>query len=423
LRSLSEYAEAVRTFSPNARRYLAMTALLGVGTAFQWLFFNLYVLALGYDQAFVGVLASIPAWATVASAIPIGLFLPRLGYKRGLLIGSVLYVGAFIGWAAFPTSGILIAGSVLVGVASSLLLITSSPLMVAISSESNRTQLFGIQFGLNTLVGVIANLAGGQLPRLFSGAFGIAAESPLAYRAVLLVAMALATSTLIPIARMRALDAKPGERIIGFRQIRGHWGTFGRLLVVQMTVALGAGMLMPFVNVYYKLRFDLSDPTIGIIFSLSSLITGFSAFASPLLAGRLGKIRMVVVTQAVSLPFLIAMGFSPWVGVSIAGFLIRTALMNMSAPVFTAFTMGLVPNHLRPMTATLLALSWNAGWAISSRISGQIQVSIGFWPLFVITGSFYVLVVVLTYALFRNARERSERGIIEELHVDEEERV
>jgi len=319
--------------------------------------------------------------------------------------------------------GVLVAGSVLIGLASTLLMITSSPLMVAASSEANRTQLFGAQFGLNTLVGVVANLAGGYLPLLFSGVLGIGAESPLAYRAVLLVAMAMMTVALIPIARMRALGAQPGDRIVGFREIGPHRRIFVRLFFVQAITALGAGMLMPFVNVFYKLRFDLADPTIGTIFSISSLITGLSAFLSPVLAGRMGKIRMVVTTQAASLPFLVAMGFSPWFGLSVAGFLIRTALTNMSAAVFSAFTVGLVPQRLRPLTATLFALSWNAGWAISTRVSGRIQVSIGFWPLFIITGVFYVTSIALTYLLFRHAQERGDQDIVEELHVDEDEHV
>jgi len=420
---LREYARSLRTFSPNARRYLATTALFGVGTAFQWLFFNLYVLSLGFDQAFVGLLAGIPALVTAASALPIGILLPRIGYRRSLLVGCVLFVAAFVGWAFFPTRSVLVAGSVLAGLGSSLLLVTSSPLMVASSTAGNRTQLFGVQFGLNTLVGVVANLAGGYLPRLFAGAFRIPIESPTAYRAVLLVAMTLAATAIVPIVRLRGLGGNRSERPIDMRRIAGSWPILGKLLAVQLTISLGAGMLMPFVNVFYKLRFDLPDPSLGTVFSLSSLLTGVSALAAPLVAARIGKVRTIVLTQALSLPFLAAMGFSPWFGLSATGFLVRTALMNMSSPVFMAFTMGLVPGSLRPLTSALLILAWNAGWAISSALSGFIQVSIGFWPLFVITGSIYALVVALTYALFRNTRELPEPEIADTLPIDEELRV
>ncbi|MGB2983115.1 MAG: hypothetical protein WBC63_04555 [Candidatus Bipolaricaulia bacterium] len=95
----------------------------------------------------------------------------------------------------------------------------------------------------------------------------------------------------------------------------------------------------------------------------------------------------------------------------------------MSAPVFMAFTMGLVPGELRPLTSGLLTLAWNAGWALSAWLSGRIQVAAGFAPLFFITGSLYVAAVALTYILFRNARELAEPEIVVELHVDGEERV
>ena len=419
--AIGEYGRALRSFSPNARRYLAATALLGVGMSFQFLFFNLYILALGFDQAFVGLLASIPALVTAISALPIGILLPRFGYRRGLLAACGLFVVAFVSWAFFPFPPVLIGGSVFAGLASSLLFITSSPLMVAVSGEEHRTHLFGVQFGVNTFVGVLANLVGGHLPRLFAGSFGFAAESPIAYRAVLLVAMALAFGAIVPIARLRGLSGTRSERLVGIRNVTGHWRVLAKLLALQLAVALGAGMLMPFVNVFYKLRFELPDPTLGTLFSISSLMTGLAAFAAPLIAGRIGKVRTIVLTQGLSLPFLVAMGFSSSFGVSAAGFLIRTALMNMSTPVFMAFTMGLVPAKLRPLTSSLLALSWNAGWALSAWMSGRIQVATGFSPLFVITGSLYVTVVALTYLLFRNSQEVSEPRIVEQLHVDEEE--
>ena len=422
--ALRAYARAVRDFSPNARRYLVATVLLGVGTSFQWLFFNLYVLSLGHDQAFVGLLASLPALVTAFTALPIGLLLPRIGFRRSLLIGCLLFVTALLGWALHPIPSVLLAGAILAGAASSLLFVASSPLMMAVSTERDRNYLFGVQFGLNTFVGVIANAIGGLLPSLFAGGLGMASEGPVAYRAVLLTATVFAFLALLPIARLRSLGSRHRDRIIGARLILANRRPLLKLLVVQLTVSIGAGMLMPFVNVFYKLRFDLSDPTLGTVFAASSLMTGLAALLAPIFAGRLGKIRMVVLTQALSLPFLAAMGFAPSFGVSAAGFLVRTALMNMSAPVFTAFSMGIVPEPLRPLTSSLLILAWNAGWALSAWLSGKLQVAIGFWPLFVITGSLYALVVVMTHFLFRRTEELTDPvPIVEELHVDEEAKV
>ena len=45
-------------------------------------------------------------------------------------------------------------------------------------------------------------------------------------------------------------------------------GIIGRLVLIQLCVGLGAGVLMPFVNVFYKIRFHVSDPLLGALFPL-----------------------------------------------------------------------------------------------------------------------------------------------------------
>jgi MFS family permease len=399
---IREYVRILRSFSPNARRYLVATGLVGVAIGFQYLIFNLYILSLGYDQAFVGLLASLPPLASAGLAIPVGLIIPRVGYRMSLLAGIVSLGLALLGWTLFSAPSALIGSCVLWGVGTSLLLVTAPPLIVSVAEEESRTHLFSVQYALNTLVGVVANLLGGHLPRLLASGLGQPLESPIAYRAVLMVGLVLAVAAIIPVIRLRAI--RQSERTpIQAGHLIDHRRTLGGLIAVQLTVALGAGMLMPFVNVFYKLRFGLPDPALGTLFSISSLTVGLSSLIAPLIVGRMGKVHTIVVTQALSLPFLAVMGCSSLFALSASGFLIRTVLMNMSTPVFSAFSMALVPEPLRAMTASLLMLAWNGGWATSAWLSGRIQVGVGFSPLFLITGVLYIAVVVMTYFLFRNA--------------------
>jgi MFS family permease len=417
-----EYLSALRGFSRNARLYLFNTGLLGLTFGLQYLFFNLYVLSLGYDQVFVGLLASIPALVTALSAVPIGIFLPRLGYRRSLLLGVGLTLAAFVGWAFFPSREILILAAVLSGLGTSLATVSSSPMMVAVSNERTRTHLFGVQFGVNTFSGVFANLIGGYLPILFNAVTAHSLEGSSAYRGVFVVGMVLTLVALVPILRMRGLQGLR-ERPITPGQLKPHARVLAKLLAIEITTSLGAGMLMPFVNVYYRLRFGLSDPSIGAVFAASSLLTGCAALLAPVVATRLGKVRAIILTQMLSIPFLLVMGFVPLGGVSATGYLIRTALMNMSSPLFPAYAMGLVPTRIRPITASLMMLAWNAGWAISSWISGHIQVSAGFAPLFLITGALYVTSIVSTYFFFRHVAETTEAPTAEALVLDEAERT
>lgn len=397
---MSDYLARVRTFSRDARLYLVSTVLSGLGLGIQNLLFNLFLLRLGYDQAFVGAVASVSAFAVAGTAVPIGLFLPRIGYKRGLLLGTALQGLAFVGQVAFPARIPLLLSSALFGLGSSLLYVASSPFLAASSGPAERTHLFSVQFALSTLASVVANLAGGALPRLL----GLSLSGSEVYRATLALAAGIALLALLPIALLRNARQSPEGRP-ALEGLGGSRPTVAKLVLIEVIVALGAGLLIPFVNVFYKVRFDVADPLLGLLFASSSVLIALGSLAIPLLVHRLGKVRTIVALQALSIPFLFLMGFSPFFAFSAVGYLVRTALMNVSSPASGALSMELVSERLRPVTSSLLVLAWNGAWAVSALLSGRLQMTVGFPTIFLVTTSLYALVPTLRYAFFRHVRE------------------
>jgi MFS family permease len=134
---------------------------------------------------------------------------------------------------------------------------------------------------------------------------------------------------------------------------------------------------------------------IGVLFAWGSLAMGLGLLAAPPLADRFGKIQIVVITQGMSIPFLILLGFSPLFWISGVAYYIRVALMNMSSPVYQTFVMEQVEPASRAMVASLVSMSWNFGWAISPTISGILQVRYGFGPPFMGTIILYIISVFL----------------------------
>ncbi|MEW5825968.1 MAG: MFS transporter [Candidatus Bipolaricaulota bacterium] len=387
--------------SADGRRYLLATACLGFGSGLLYLFFNLYVLSLGYDRALVGLLAALPALVTALSAIPIGIVLPRLGFRRSLLLGTILLALALLAWASWPAAPVLVGAAVASGVGSVLLSVVSSPLMMSATPIGSRTRLFGLQFAVSTFASVAASLFGG-----FAARWLVEGGRPDrdGYRALLFVAAALTLAALLPLSRLRAVSQREDERL-HVAAWRSHKHILAALFAVQLVGALGAGLTMPFLNVFFRLRFAVPDDLLGTVFALSSFLTGCAALASPGLARRFGRIRAVVASQLASIPLLLAMALVPGFAASAGCFLARTALMNMSSPIFAAFSMTVVPASVRPLAASLLMLAWNLGWALSAWVSGQLQGSIGFTPLFVLTAAFYVTASVMTAWFFGRGRD------------------
>jgi len=182
------------------------------------------------------------------------------------------------------------------------------------------------------------------------------------------------------------------------------WTTTARMTAPQILIGFGAAILIPYLNVFFKYRFNISDSLLGVLFSMSSLLIGIGSLLAPRLATLLsGKIRAVVATQVSSLVFLLVLGFAPFLWMSSLGFLARTALMNMSAPLYSAFCMERTLEEHQGVVNGVLNLSWNVGWAVGPFISGLVQDRYGFGPLFVSTTVLYAMASALIWVFFRRA--------------------
>ncbi len=188
-----------------------------------------------------------------------------------------------------------------------------------------------------------------------------------------------------------------------------HPSLLGKLVLPMLVTSVGAGLIMPFMNVFFRQVYHQSDQTIGAMFAWGSLAMGVGLMIAPPLADRMGKIKLVVITQAISIPFLFMLGFSPWFRLSAAAYYIRLALMNMSGPVYQTFVMERVEPSARATVASLVSMSNNFGWAFSPTISGWIQVNYGFGPAFACTMVLYSISIYLYWTFFW--KKRSAAGV------------
>jgi MFS family permease len=161
---------------------------------------------------------------------------------------------------------------------------------------------------------------------------------------------------------------------------------------------------MPFMNVFYRVQYAQPDPVISALFAWGSLAMAIGLLVAPPLAERMGKIQLVVLSQAVSIPFLVVMGYAPWFWLSASAYYIRQALMNMSGPVYQSFVMEQVTPSARATVASLVSMAHSFGWAISPSVSGWIQVRYGFGPAVAGTIVLYVISTYMYWAFFPTQR-------------------
>ncbi len=397
------YVGKLRLFRHNAWLYLLNTIITGLSFGIFRLLFNFYVLSLGYDEALLGRLLTLSSLISLAGALPAGYFSDRLGRKPSLLLSSVLYSSAVLGLVVWRSLAGLYLMNALMGLAQSLAGVTTGPFLMENSGEDERTYLFSFNMGLLMMAMFMGNWLGGRLPTWLGEAGGVSPTSSSAYGWAIACIAAASFTGLLPLMLLRRQKTarQAGEASSSpFQYARQQPTLLGKLVAPMLVTSLGAGLLMPFMNVFFRNVHSRSDATIGTLFAWGSLAMGIGLLSAPPLADRWGKIQVVVITQALSVPFLFTLGFAPWYGLSAFAYLVRLALMNMSNPVYQTFVMEQVEPGARATVASLVSMSWNFGWSFSPTISGWLQVRYGFDPVFVGIISAYSVAIYLYWRFF-----------------------
>lgn len=410
-------------FTTAARCYLLYIALLTGGLAISALYFNLLLLALGYDQqslrlpllgawSILGLMHSLPAFAAAVSSLPLWWLVSRYGPRFGLLGGALLAAASLLGMALWPAPVSMLAWACLGGPAAVLFQVSAAPFMMRHSGPSERTTLFSLSAGLMIGVAGLGNLVGGFLPTWLGAWLDLPAQSALVYRSTLGVAALFVLLAPIPLLRSApeqgatAQDAPTRQFHLG-SELRKLWG-FSRaalpFIVSPLLISCGAALLMPFLNLYFRQRFGAPDAALGLIFATIGLATGAATLLAPWLARRLGAMGSVVLTQALAIPCLLLLAVAPglWLAAGIA--LIRAALMNMAAPLYEAYAMEHTAAAARPVVIGLINGAFSAGYIIGPAISAQVQRDYGFGPLFVATACLYAAAAWANYAIFLRPR-------------------
>ena len=390
-------------------RFLLLAFLLDglLFTAFG-LFFNFYILEAGFSKEYLGLINAMPSIAALVLGLPMGMLSDRIGRKRSMLIGFTLANCAIISMLVIRQPVIMLIMAFIWGATGQLYYLSQAPFMMKVSDDKTRDLLFGLSFGIFPLASTLGNAFAGALPGFFSNIFHLQPQSAEAYQSVLLVSVISSFVVLIPIMFIKEpprvnADSQLPEKHSTFSSM---WKILKRPLTIKLSLpnlitGFGAAMVIPYLNVFFVEKFQLSDQLLGILFAVSSLLVGLGSFMGPRFVGASGgKIRLIVFSQAASLAFLVMLGFSPYPWLAVIGFLVRGTLMNMVAPLFDAFAMERTVENEQGTINSIRNVAWNVGWAVGPYISGIIQQQYGFSPLFVTTTVLYGIAIVLTWSFF-----------------------
>lgn len=363
---------------------MAAELISAAGTGISSVLFPLFILSAGFREDFLGLLASLGSGIAGLMSIPASLVIARIGYRRSILMGMITGVATSFAQVLWPTSACLIVTQVISACFGSMLLVVHTPYLVENVGEGYGTRALSLSMAGVTIVGMIFNAVGGWLPARLSALTGLfQPDSFGAYRAGLLIACIVSSLALLPVVFLGDDSrGRPVSRRRTMPQTFYLLASLAKVAAVSLSLGFGAGLFMPFMNLYWKTRFSASTEAIGIISAATAAAIGLGAIAAPIAERALGLKKAIPLLTGASLIPMWAMTDCSRLRSAVCLFLLRTALVNATTPLRMGLTMKVVESEHRPLAASVESLTWSLAWAGGAACGGRMILASGYAEVF-----------------------------------------
>jgi MFS family permease len=381
----------------------------------------LYLRALGYAEARVGVLLAFTLLGDAAISLTITTRADRLGRRRMLLLGAGLMVFGGIGMAVLDNFWLLL-GAAIIGVLSPsgneigpFLAIEQACLAEVIRNE-DRTRVFAWSHVLGFTANALGALAGGWLADVLQRR----GWTPLAsYRALLWLYAAFGMGLLVIFTllgrNVETLKADPagGRGVIpfswhGLHEAKGHVTRLSALFTLD---AFGGGFIVQsFVAYWFHRKFGVDLASLGGIFFGTTLLSGLSALAAVPLAKRFGLLNTMVFTHLPSNVLLMLVPFMPTLWLAVGVLLARHLIAQMDVPTRQSYVNAIVPAAERSAANGITTTIRQLGTALGPLVAGPLMgiPALAGW-CFVISGALKSAYDLVIWRTFNNVKPPEER--------------
>ena len=388
--ALHRYVRGFTGFSRDARLFLLTTIIFGAALSLYYIDFNLYLESIGVDRPTIGWMMSLSQLAGVLVALPASAISSRYGRRNVMAVGMALVAAALVVFLPGQRA-LLLVGVVALGAGSQVVSVVQIPYIAEHTLPEQRNHYFAVWSAFGFMTSIFSAMLGGAVASALASKFGlVSASAP--YQILLAGVAILGLVALVPVYLLTSDRPEKGK----FGLTISNRGLFFRLLFPGFVTSLGAGQLIPFLNVFVQTKFSLGIAAVNAVFAITSLGTVVAILAQPALARRFGRIGSIVLVQGASLPFLVVLGFSPVLWTVIAALTVRNSLMNAGSPIFDAFAMERVSAAERATLAAGMTLLWSLGWTIAPLYYGALQATLGFTGGY--TVDFVTIIILYTFS-------------------------
>ena len=413
-RSLRYMLSVYFSFRGGALKLLGLSFLTAIGGGMSWFVLILYIYELFPHLTNVTVIFSVSSWVSAFLFFPGGMLVDRFEHKRVLAFSILLGASAMIVFAIAQELWMIVLGQVFNGMMMAINRPVIQAMMTEKTSDRRRKYLFSMQSVVAMFGVAIASSLAGVWTIVGENMFGFDLETSYRY-------MFLAAAVANIVAMFVAMTVRTGEEgreskdeelpslvddDVDDDEARKRGLKFiVRFSVPMMMIGFGAGFVVPFFQLYYKLEFEVDVSEIAWLFAATQVAMALSFLLVPNLAERKGTPGAILATQGFAVVNLAIIPFAPTFYLAAPFHLMRMALMNASTPIQSSLMMGAVRPVDRGKAAAIGGIMWTVTNSASQTMAGWVMDTQGLKAPFIIAITFYSTAVVLFWYWFRNVGE------------------
>lgn len=192
-------------------------------------------------------------------------------------------------------------------------------------------------------------------------------------------------------------------------------------LIPTLTIAVGAGLTIPFISLFFYNVHRLDTDQFSLVASVASVFVAIAALLVPHIKKAYGYQWAITASQSLAVVALIMMACTEWykhldiaLYIAIGSYMVRQPLMNMAGPMTSELVLNYVGKKNREIVSALTSAIWSGSWFFSSRIFKELRErDYMYSSIILLTALIYVFGVVWYYLLIREYYRKDKAGLIE----------
>lgn len=392
-----------------------------VNTSFM-LILNLHMRKLGHDDVVIGDFTSFRYLGVLSLAFPLGLWIKGKRLKPYFLFASIMLpVASFFVLETVAMEDLLWARLCFLwwGTCLAITQVCVIPFIMRHASDDSTSESISLSystFAMGTIIagGLIAGLS-------FLGEIEISG-SIIPFDEYHLLQIIIFVSCLSPILVLRVKEAAPPPAVNSpFKALTRDYDWFKIIKAVVPTsiIAVGAGLTIPFVNLFFNSVFDIDFDEFSLIGVGVAVLVLIAALAVPMVRRRWGYKVAITVSQTIALTFLVGLALTEvfadvpgMLAIAVICYTLRTPFMNMAGPMTTELVMKYVGTRNQEITTAIVSSIWSGSWFVSAKFFEWFRAAdIPYYQIFLMTAAFYAVGITLYYLLIVEYQKRSRELI------------